>query len=374
MFTQNAYFAFQVVQVFLVTTLASGIIAALSGIIKNPAGTPALLATSLPKASNFYVSYFILQGLAIGSGVISQVVGFVIFTLLYKFLTSTPRSMYNKWTNLSAISWGSVLPVFTNIAVIAITYSMIAPLVLGFATIGISLFYLAYRYNILFVTDSAIDTKGLIYPRALQQLLTGVYLAEVCLIGLFGVSKAIGPVIIAVVLLVFTVLFHISMNSALNPLLYNLPKSLEAEEEALLADLEGGVDEKTRKSASNGSEIVPAPHPKPSIIMKFFKPHIYTDYATLRRLVPHDLVDANNLYTPEVEANAYYPACVTNTTPLLWLPRDEAGVSKQEIEHTSKVIHATDEGAVLNEKGKIEWDAEGVNGTRPPIWESKVYY
>jgi hypothetical protein len=372
LFTQNAYFTFQVLQVFLVTTLSSGIIAGIQDIIDKPTSAASLLSSNLPKASNFYVSYFILQGLAISAGVISQVVGFVIFTLLYKFLTSTPRSMYTKWTNLSAISWGSTLPVFTNIAVIALTYSMIAPLVLGFATIGISLFYLAYRYNILFVTDSKIDTKGLIYPRALQHLLTGVYLAEVCMIGLFATATAFGPLIIAIILLIFTVLFHISMNSALDPLLYNLPKTLEAEEESLMSELENGTHNGNEKTPADG--IIPAPHQKPSLIAKFLKPHIFSDYATLRRLVPHDLADANNLYTPEVEANAYYPPCISSGTPLLWLPRDPAGVSAQEIAHTSKVIPITDEGATLNDKGKIEWDADGTNGSRPPIWEEKIYY
>jgi hypothetical protein len=105
-----------------------------------------------------------------------------------------------------------------------ITYSCIAPLVLGFATIAMSLFYLAYRYNILFVTDTQIDTKGLIYPRALQQLLTGLYIAELCLIGLFGIAAAIGPLILMIVFLIFTVLFHFSLNSALDPLLYNPPR------------------------------------------------------------------------------------------------------------------------------------------------------
>lgn len=118
LFTQNAYFAFQVIQVFLVVTLASGASSLIYKISQDPGSTPSLLAQNLPKASNFYISYFILQGLTIASGVVSQVVGFVIFKLLYKFLTSTPRSMYRKWTNLSAISWGSVLPVFSNIAVI----------------------------------------------------------------------------------------------------------------------------------------------------------------------------------------------------------------------------------------------------------------
>ncbi len=51
---------------------------------------------------------------------------------------------------------------------IAITYGAIAPLVLGFAAIGLYLFYFAYRYNLLYVSNADIDTKGMIYPRALQ--------------------------------------------------------------------------------------------------------------------------------------------------------------------------------------------------------------
>lgn len=243
---------------------------------------------------------------------------------------------------------------------------------LGFATIGLYLFYLAYRYNVLFVTDSAIDTKGLIYPRALQHLLTGIYLSEICMIGLFGVAKAVGPLILMVIFLVFTVLFHLSMNSALDPLLYNLPKSLEAEEESLMAQIEEGATGASPNEKVDSNGIVPdAPHKKPNFIAKFFAPHIYTDYATLRRLVPHDLVDANSLYTPEIEQGAYDPPSVTAKTPLLWIPKDEAGVSAQEVAHTSKVIPITDEGASLNEKNKLVWDAEG---TRPPIWEDKTYY
>lgn len=254
----------------------------------------------------------------------------------------------------------------------AITYSVIAPLVLGFAAISLSLFYLAYRYNILFITDNKIDTKGLIYPRALQHLLTGIYLSEICMIGLFGIATAIGPLVLMVVFTVLTVLFHLSMNSAFDPLLYNLPKSLEAEEEALMAQVEEGNADGTAPNEKDPNGIVaPASTPKPSTLQKFLKPHIYADYATLRRLVPRDLADANSLYTPEVEANAYFPPTVSSPTPLLWIPKDEAGVSAQEIAHTSKVIGITDEGASLDEKNNLVWDAEG---TRPPIWEDKTYY
>jgi hypothetical protein len=245
-------------------------------------------------------------------------------------------------------------------------------LVLGFAAIGISFFYVAYRYNILFVTDSQIDTKGLIYPRALQHLLTGVYISQVCMIGLFGVSTSAGPAILQAVFLIFTILFHIAMNSALDPLLYTLPKTLEAEEESLRPDpaVNVGSDPDGKLKGKVEEEAV-APKAKPSVFAKFFKPHIYSDYAHLRKLVPHHLIDADNLYTAEVERNAYYPSAVTSPTPLLWIPRDVAGVSAQEIAHSGKVIQITDEGAELNEQNKLVWDADG---TRPPIWEEKTYY
>ncbi|ELR05553.1 hypothetical protein GMDG_07473 [Pseudogymnoascus destructans 20631-21] len=76
LFTQNAYFAFQVVQVFLVMTIGSAALSVAQQIAQNPGSVTSLLATKLPLASNFYISYFILQGLTIASGVVSQVIGF----------------------------------------------------------------------------------------------------------------------------------------------------------------------------------------------------------------------------------------------------------------------------------------------------------
>ncbi|OIW28467.1 DUF221-domain-containing protein [Coniochaeta ligniaria NRRL 30616] len=393
LFTQNAYFCFQVIQVFLVTTLTSSAAATAKQIADNPGSVTSLLAENLPKSSNFYISYFIVQGLTIAAGVVSQVVGFVIFNLMYKYLAGTPRALYTKWTKLSAISWGSTMPVYANITVIAITYSCIAPLMLGWASVAMGLFYLAWRYNVLFVTDTQIDTRGLIYPRAMKQLFTGLYLAEICMIGLFGVSVAIGPLVLMVVFLIFTVLFHISLNSALNPLLYNLPQSLLAEEESRRLDTEaaGGVDRgQPGYNGSNGNGISHLPSAdsatkdireaqtmhtstgkKPNLFVKFLKPWVYSDYLALRALVPQGVLDYNNLYTDESSHNAYYPPTVTSPTPLLWIPSDPAGISKQEVAHTSKVIPITDEGCELNEKGKLVWDRET---TRPPVWEEKVEY
>lgn len=258
LFTQNAYFVFQVVQVFLITTFSSAATAVVPQIIQDPTSVTTLLAENLPKASNFYISYFLVQGLSVAASIISQAVGFVIFTLMYKFLTGTPRGLYTKWAKLSAISWGSTMPVYSCITVIAITYASIAPLCLGFSTIGMSLFYFAWRYNVLFVTDTGIDTRGLIYPRAIKQMFTGIYLSELCLIGLLGASVAVGPLILMIVFTVFTVLFHLSLNNALNPLLYNLPQSLMAEEESRLANLEASYSNEKDKAATTNGHVPPS--------------------------------------------------------------------------------------------------------------------
>ena len=119
LFTQKAYFIFQLIQVFLIQTITNTASTAIIQIVQKPNTVFDVLSSSLPTSSNFYISYFIVQGLTIATGVLTQVIGLVIFNLLYKILAKTPRAMYKKWTTLSAIMWGSVMPVYTNIAVIS---------------------------------------------------------------------------------------------------------------------------------------------------------------------------------------------------------------------------------------------------------------
>lgn len=423
LFTQNSYFFFQVVQVFLIRTITDTASTAVVQIVKQPTMVFGILSEALPTSSNFYISYFIVQGLTIATSVLTQVVGCFIFGLLYKFLTGTPRAMFNKWTTLSAILWGSLLPVYTNIVVISklslphlrpfsanhittlgVSFAVIAPITLFWATLALALFYLAYRYNLLFVSDTAVDTQGLIYPRALKQLFVGVYLAEICMVGMFAVSKAIGPAILMAVFLVFSILYHISLNKSLGPLLYSLPRSLQIDEglhqERLAAEAEHGAvnggrtgahglhgtegaqptngehaDESHGKSKGlkklNPGGDANATQKKGNMFSKFLKPWIFADYWTLRKLVP----EVNDLTLPSydeaTEENAYWPPSATSPTPILWIPQDPAGVSKQEIAETGKVIPISDEGSHLDEKNKLVWDTEGA---RPPIWNEKVYY
>jgi hypothetical protein len=114
----NYYFTFQVVQVFLVTTLSSAVSGSVMDIINQPSSAIKILANSVPKANNFYLSYMILQGLGVVSGMLASVSGLIVKPLLAKFLGSTPRKLFLRWNSLSELNYGTVYPIYTNLLVI----------------------------------------------------------------------------------------------------------------------------------------------------------------------------------------------------------------------------------------------------------------
>ncbi|KAJ5141793.1 uncharacterized protein N7443_006509 [Penicillium atrosanguineum] len=404
---QNWFFAFQVIQVFLVVTIASAATSVVTQIIANPQSAATLLSQKIPKAANFYISYIVLQGLSFSAGALLQIAGLIVGKILGKFLDKTPRKMYSRWSSLAGLGWGTVYPSITLLTVIGIIYSCIAPLVMGFGTVGMYLFYFAYRYNLLYVSNATIDTQGKAYVRALQHLTVGCYLLMVCLIGLFAMGSgastiAVGPLVLMIIFLIFVILYHISMNSAMEPLIHYLPKNMEHEEEFLLAEerlklfgdeksttgtstanngvtnidsgvanIDSGVGNVDSAEAEKGltHTAMPPAHSKPNFLMKFLRPDIYHDYATLRRLVPNPLDVVP--YTEEAERDAYCHPAILSQAPLLWIPRDPLGISRQEVAHTSRVIPITDEDAFLDENAKITWN---VDKGEPPIYQEKVYY
>jgi hypothetical protein len=115
---QNWFFAFQVVQVFLVVTLASAATSVVTAIINDPTSAASLLAKKIPLASNFYISYIILQGLSFSAGALLQITGLILGKILGKLLDSTPRKMYARWSNLAGLGWGTVYPAFTLLTVV----------------------------------------------------------------------------------------------------------------------------------------------------------------------------------------------------------------------------------------------------------------
>ena len=107
----------QVIQLFLVVSIASSTTAVISQLVDNPTSVTTILASNLPKSSNFFFSYLLLQGLAFSAGTLLQIVALVLFYLLSKF-DGTPRKRWTRFNTLPGLGWGTTYPVFTNLAVI----------------------------------------------------------------------------------------------------------------------------------------------------------------------------------------------------------------------------------------------------------------
>lgn len=123
--TQTWYFVFQVIDLFLIGTLAGGATGVVQQIVHNPTTAATLLANGLPTASNLYISYIIVQGISGAASALLNIGGLVVSMLLGMFLDTTPRKKFTRYLGLSGIQWGSTYPVYTNLG--AISQSPIFP-------------------------------------------------------------------------------------------------------------------------------------------------------------------------------------------------------------------------------------------------------
>ncbi|KAK1021772.1 phosphate metabolism protein 7 [Friedmanniomyces endolithicus] len=251
--------------------------------------------------------------------------------------------MFNRYVSLTGIGWGSYYPKYTNLGVIALAYSCIAPLVLGFATVGFALLYLAFRYNVLFTLGTQIDTKGRAYARALQQLTVGIYLAEFCLIGLFaigssGSGSSVGPLVLMIIFAVGTVSWHMQLRSAMSRHLTSLPSDLLAEEHCSNNDEEKGYPagqshtdaRKVDSGTSSGDEYqVPAsanpPAPPTGFMGKikgFLLPNRHASAAAISKYIlsPH-LANPVRPYTQQEREAAYLHPALSAETPIIYSAR-----------------------------------------------------
>jgi hypothetical protein len=387
---QAWYFAFQVVDVFLITTFSSGASAVVKSIVNDPSSAPMLLAQNLPLASNFYTAYFVVTMLSKAAMLVLNIAPLVFILFLGKILDKTPRKVYNRYTNLITLQWGSLYPMFTMLGVIAIAYSCIAPLLLGFATVGFALLYAAYRYQFMYVIgNTSIDMKGRSYARAMKQIIVGVYLLEFCLVGLFAIGiasdrAAIGPLIISLILTAVTIAYHLILSRIIGPITDGLEMMPGSEASSNHKRAQSAVaEEEGKPSTTSNRDTSPtlAGSTKESSgagIKGKLQHFLFTSsfaqkYLTVRKTLASHFDEPTRPYSQEELQYAYLPPGLANEQQLIWIARDEYGLSRQEVlgckEHS---ISASDEAANWDDKAKVSWSQDMIRES--PVFEEKVPY
>ncbi|KAI5963509.1 uncharacterized protein KGF55_002389 [Candida pseudojiufengensis] len=402
-YTQNAYFGFLMVNGFLVTALASSATATVTQIVAEPTSAMTILAEKLPLSSNFYISYLVLQGLAIAGGSLFQVVGLFLYYILGYLLDNTVRKKWNRFSGLGTMAYGTTFPIATQLACITLAYSVISPLIIAFACIGFFLLYITYCHNLLYVFAECPDTRGQHFPIALFQTFTGIYIGQVCMLGIFAVGKGWGPIVLQVIGLVATVFIHVHLAQAFDHLLkvvpldcmraldgisntpsYNGPSEFQYKildkkrhhhdpkyeakyqqeqinEEKIKEDLEKEVTQQDHEAdfgtdlskisvvpllADRDHKLTNSKNP----IVRFLRPDVFYNYRHVKSLLPATF----NIEPPiEDDKHAYDAPAISAKCPGVWIPKDPMNLASIEIEKLSPVVNISDENAGFNEKGKI---------------------
>ncbi|SCV74185.1 BQ2448_6617 [Microbotryum intermedium] len=360
----DRYFLILVIHGFLVVTLASGLVKAIPVISKNPGSAVTLLATQLPSASTFFLTYFVTTAIAGAAGGLLQIITLAIFYVKLFLLGSTPRTMF---------------PGITLLTVIGLSYSIISPLITGFTFVTFFLYWFLYKVSraVLFslvVRDELIysgipqyllclvidtpreaETGGLFYPKAITHIFVGLYIELVCLAGLFFLARdTAGKAIciphgaLTIVLIIFTILFQLTMKSGYDPLIANLPLSFAgkiAETQALYNNVE--LPESPRMGGEKASQKEGMIYPP--------EPAMKTPENEERDAVAAKAERAGTLPGEEhLDVRAFDPPATYEGYPCIWIPQDQAGYWRAELEASQAAgVDVSSEGAMMDEKGHV---------------------
>ncbi|WAR60144.1 hypothetical protein PtB15_9B81 [Puccinia triticina] len=233
------YYIFLVIHGFVVTTLSSGLTAAIPELSKDPSKAVTILTVNLPRASIFFMTYMITTSLTSASGALLQIFPLIIYYLKLFVLASTPRSVFDVRYEMAQPQFGTLFPNTTLLATIGLAYSITAPIMSILALFAFTIYFVVYKYLFLFVYDvpAAHETGGRFFPLAMNHVFIGLYFSQLCLTGLFFLARdvsdnasSIPQAAMMIVLFVLTCFSHVLIRNSYAPLTMFVPLNMLEEE------------------------------------------------------------------------------------------------------------------------------------------------
>lgn len=163
----SRYFMWQVLNIFLVTSVAGSVFDTLAIIIETPESAFEMLGNSLPRMSSFFVSFVTIKTFS-GLGVeISRMVSIIQSSLLLLFFpNSTLRMKRSFRIGMRAIddpgwfNYHKILAQDMLVVVISVVFAVVAPIVLIPCAIFCFLSRIVWTHQFLYVFESAFETGG----------------------------------------------------------------------------------------------------------------------------------------------------------------------------------------------------------------------
>lgn len=342
---------FNIIQNFLLLTIISGVSSGINQIvdvISQPAALPGLLAEKVPKASTFFLSFVLLQGLTGSASGFLQIAPLVIYYIKKFLLASTPRKLWHVENDMPSVAWGTLFASTTLLSVIGIGYTTMAPIMNGFAMVAFMLLFVMYKYNFTYVYNmsGATETAGLFFPKAINFCFAAMYLQMLIQAVLFFISQysaggqsAIPQGVFMIILMIITIGFHYFFIDSYGSLYTALPLSLVQPEEGSVA----------------GATSSNTPNEKKGLLSDAQKGNAGVVDANSNRAASGTAAENDNEHEDPNEA--FTPIPLKENQRDIWIADDVLGLGRAENERNrSAGILTTTRGATRDDKGKIETD------------------
>ena len=267
------YFFFLIFNVFLVSAIAGSLLDSLGDLFRDPTSLPSKLGQAVPFHANFYVSYILMNGP--GYRVPAQMlrVGRLCnFMGLRRRLTSCFwargnagwaaaegeaglgwRTERERQQDLAsrALPYEEVVPIYLLTLTLACTFAVLAPIILVVSCISFGVSYVSNKYMCKYVYTQSNDSGGALWPSVFGNMVSGLVISQLTLIGIFGLKQAnLHQMTMMVALLVITLVFWWTKHRRFDKLSKFLPLA-----DAMAADstiAAGGIRAAAAAAAANG--------------------------------------------------------------------------------------------------------------------------
>ncbi|KAI9357167.1 hypothetical protein BD770DRAFT_420176 [Pilaira anomala] len=420
----HKFFFFQLIDVVLVSTLSGGALAMvqqINTIASNPFGIIDTLSENLPKASTFFITFVMLQSTNQSGQSMLQLVPYIL-SYVMPFFATTPRDIYTQKKTCPTVNLGTLIPAQTVIFVLGLEYGVIAPLILPFVCLFFILQYFVYLYQFLYVYEIPFETAGRAFPRAIRHIYIGLFIAQLTLIGLFGIrTGARGQMGVIIATLICTAFALYYYDRAFKPLFKYLPVSVFDDDESndpkktdvaiVTPDSNTSREEltsehvvKTGYTSDDSASSIKHMRHTPALTKRVTNsssnsPTSFDAYDARKQLLARldaergkdteelksesdrIIAAAKSLYASE----SYMHPSTYTPKPTIWLPEDDLGITQKEMKELESLeIDSSSRGAAIvrNDKGKgivtideesLVHDSQGIPGSGPsPAVQSNV--
>ena len=252
----SRYFTFQVVNIFLVTTIAGSIFDTIAIIIETPEAAFEMLGNSLPRMSSFFITFVTVKTF-LGLGLeLVRTMSLVQASARYLIIpNATLRTARKVVAGLRAIDdpgwfpFHKILAQDMLVVVISVVFAVVAPLVLLPCALFCLFSRIMWTHHHLYVYESVFESGGQFWPKIFRRFIFGLIIAQMTITGQFILKGARHEAYATIALMFMTYLFLRSTRARYDPTSSTLPLEV-----ATVMDISLKQEEMARKRAQENAE------------------------------------------------------------------------------------------------------------------------